>query len=230
MRMMMTRKMKQVDSPKLICTKVFISCFLFLISFFFFDFISFFVSFLFLPSYLSLLVRFDSGAVSSLVKYLEVSNAFRALVPCREAVSSSSSSLSSSSSSLSLSMSKSHGKVQEQYLIFIADSTLLVDVEANGSMTLRVNEIPIEIATVYFNKGIPTPTPTYHTTPKINSLPSQSQPQAISFVPCFKYQDSEDVILFASPNIHYLVDTGGQYNQVHTINAHLSSVKILLTN
>ena len=31
-------------------------------------------------------------------------------------------------------------------------------------------------------------------------------------MPCFKYADSEDVILFTSPNIHYLVDQGGQFN------------------
>ena len=35
--------------------------------------------------------------------------------------------------------------------------------------------------------------------------------EAMSFVPCFKYADSEDVILFASPNIKYLVDNGGQF-------------------
>ena len=37
--------------------------------------------------------------------------------------------------------------------------------------------------------------------------------QAISFVPCFKYADVEDVVLFTSPHIHYLVDRGGQFNE-----------------
>merc|ERR1719329_150329 len=53
---------------------------------------------------------------------------------------------------------------------------------------IHINEIPVEIATMFFN-------------------------EAISFVPCFKYADSEDVILFTSPNIHYLVDKGGQFNE-----------------
>ena len=37
--------------------------------------------------------------------------------------------------------------------------------------------------------------------------------QAISFVPCFKYADSEDAILFTSRHIHYLVDKAGQFNE-----------------
>ena len=37
--------------------------------------------------------------------------------------------------------------------------------------------------------------------------------EAISFVPCFKYSDSEDMILFTSRNIHYLVDKAGQFNE-----------------
>ena len=32
-------------------------------------------------------------------------------------------------------------------------------------------------------------------------------------MPCFKYADSEDVILFTSRNIHYLVDKAGQFNE-----------------
>ena len=49
-------------------------------------------------------------------------------------------------------------------------------------MSIRINKILVEIATIFFNA-------------------------AISFVPCFKYADSEDVILFTSRNIHYLVDS-----------------------
>jgi hypothetical protein len=52
---------------------------------------------------------------------------------------------------------------------------------------MSINRIPVEIATMFFN-------------------------EAVSFVPCFKYADSEDVILFTSPHIHYLVDSGGQFN------------------
>jgi hypothetical protein len=36
---------------------------------------------------------------------------------------------------------------------------------------------------------------------------------ALSFVPCFKYVDSEDVIFFTSRQLHYLVDKGGQFNE-----------------
>ena len=55
-------------------------------------------------------------------------------------------------------------------------------------MTIRINRIPVEIATTFFNA-------------------------AISFVPCFKYADSEDAILFTSRHIHYLVDKAGQFNE-----------------
>eukprot|EP00961_Rhodomonas_salina_P131542 1770446-Rhodomonas_salina.1 len=52
--------------------------------------------------------------------------------------------------------------------------------------------------------------------------------EAISFVPCFKYADSEDVILFASSNITYLVDQGGQfcsdyYGMKHELIEHIKS-------
>lgn len=32
-------------------------------------------------------------------------------------------------------------------------------------------------------------------------------------MPCFKYADSEDVILLTSRNIHYLIDKAGQFNE-----------------
>ena len=102
-------------------------------------------------------VRFDSAtAVSSMVKYIEISNAFRSILS------------------------------DKQYLIFIAGSTLRVDIGEQGGMQISLNKIAIELATIFFN-------------------------EAISFVPCFKYAESEDVILFASRNIHYLVDQGGQF-------------------
>lgn len=75
-----------------------------------------------------------------------------------------------------------------QHVIFIAGNVLIVEVVDEGRMTVHINDIRIEIATIFFNK-------------------------AISFVPCFKYADSEDVILFTSRNIHYLVDKGGQFNE-----------------
>ena len=74
------------------------------------------------------------------------------------------------------------------YVIFIAGNTLMVDVGAKGAQAIRINEIAVEIATIFFN-------------------------EAISFVPCLKYVDSEDVILFTSPHIHYLVVKGGQLNE-----------------
>eukprot|EP00931_Biecheleriopsis_adriatica_P048723 TRINITY_DN28156_c0_g1_i1.p1 TRINITY_DN28156_c0_g1~~TRINITY_DN28156_c0_g1_i1.p1 ORF type:complete len:2295 (-),score=500.02 TRINITY_DN28156_c0_g1_i1:122-7006(-) len=76
---------------------------------------------------------------------------------------------------------------EQQYVIFIAGNTLLVEVEGLDSK-IRINETALEIATIFFN-------------------------EAISFIPCFKYADSEDVILFTSRNIHYLVDKGGQFNE-----------------
>eukprot|EP00746_Dinoflagellata_sp_MGD_P124033 gnl/MRDRNA2_/MRDRNA2_58642_c0_seq1.p1 gnl/MRDRNA2_/MRDRNA2_58642_c0~~gnl/MRDRNA2_/MRDRNA2_58642_c0_seq1.p1 ORF type:complete len:1612 (+),score=292.79 gnl/MRDRNA2_/MRDRNA2_58642_c0_seq1:504-4838(+) len=75
---------------------------------------------------------------------------------------------------------------EKRYLFFIADNALLVDVSDGNGVNIRINKIAVEVATIFFNK-------------------------AISFVPCFKYADSEDVILFASRNIHYLVDQGGQF-------------------
>jgi hypothetical protein len=33
--------------------------------------------------------------------------------------------------------------------------------------------------------------------------------QVISFIPCFKYEDSDDIILFASKNIYFHLDNAG---------------------
>ena len=117
-------------------------------------------------------VRFDAAApVQSMVKYIEFSNVFRALVEgeggAEEGVEEG---------------------VGSQYLIFIADNALLVEREAGGKVSVRINKILIEVATVYFSA-------------------------AVSFVPCFKYADSEDMILFTSRHIHYLVDKAGQFNE-----------------
>lgn len=114
-------------------------------------------------------VRLDSAtAVSSMVKYIEIKNAFRV-------------------NDVAVSL--------DQYLLFIADNALFVEVpetrstRTDGSFTdvvIRINKIAVEVAMIFFNVSI-------------------------SFVPCFKYVDSEDVILFSSPNIHYMVDQGGQF-------------------
>ena len=115
-------------------------------------------------------VRFDAaqGGAQSMVKYIEFSNVFRAVdslaTPRRQ-----------------------HSAADESYLIFIADNALNVDVAADG-VTIRINRIVVEIATIFVSS-------------------------AISFVPCFKYADSEDVILFTSRNVHYLVDRAGQFNE-----------------
>ena len=76
----------------------------------------------------------------------------------------------------------------EQYLLFIADNALLVEVAAGGLATIRINKILVEVATIFFN-------------------------EALAFVPCFKYADSEDAILFTSRHIHFLVDRAGQFNE-----------------
>ena len=75
---------------------------------------------------------------------------------------------------------------EEQYLIFIANNTLAIDVVDHTRMKICVNSIPVEVATVFFN-------------------------DAMSFVPCFQYTDSEDVVLFASRNFKFHVDSAGQY-------------------
>jgi hypothetical protein len=46
---------------------------------------------------------------------------------------------------------------------------------------ILINKVEIILSTIYFNK-------------------------AISFMPCFKYKDGEDVIIFTSENFYYLVD------------------------
>ena len=102
-------------------------------------------------------IRLQPGdEVESMVKYIEISNVFQAL------------------------------SEQEQYLSFIADNAILVDVLENGKMKVRINQVDAKVATIFFN-------------------------EAISFIPCFKFTEAEDVIIFTSRNIHYLVDKGGQF-------------------
>mmetsp|Transcript_16564 Transcript_16564/g.40507 ORF Transcript_16564/g.40507 Transcript_16564/m.40507 type:complete len:2315 (+) Transcript_16564:297-7241(+) len=73
---------------------------------------------------------------------------------------------------------------KEKFLMFVADNVLLV--EHSDGMTISINKIRVEVATVFFN-------------------------EAISFIPCFKYAESEDVVIFTSSNIHYNVSQAGQF-------------------
>ena len=91
-----------------------------------------------------------------MVSYIEISNVFRSI------------------------------STKEQYLIFIADNSILVEVMKDGKMSIRINQVEAKVATIYFN-------------------------EALSFIPCFKFAEGEDVIMFTSRNIHYLVDKGGQF-------------------
>ncbi|KAL7554568.1 hypothetical protein ACHAWF_019036 [Thalassiosira exigua] len=75
---------------------------------------------------------------------------------------------------------------KERYLIFIADNSILVDVMEGGKMNIKINQVDAKVSTIYFN-------------------------EAISFIPCFRFTEGEDVIMFTSRNIHYLVDKGGQF-------------------
>jgi hypothetical protein len=97
-----------------------------------------------------------SNGIQSMVKYIEIKNVFQAL------------------------------SAKEQYLIFIADNAILVDVNDDGTMHIRINQVDAQVSTIYFN-------------------------EAISFIPCFKFLEGQDVIMFTSRNIHYLVDKGGQF-------------------
>ena len=63
---------------------------------------------------------------------------------------------------------------------------LLVENHKKDGMKIRINKMGLEVATVFFN-------------------------EAILFIPCFKYAESEDVILFTSPNIRYLISQAGQF-------------------
>mmetsp|Transcript_31959 Transcript_31959/g.48617 ORF Transcript_31959/g.48617 Transcript_31959/m.48617 type:complete len:1929 (-) Transcript_31959:223-6009(-) len=124
-------------------------------------------------------VRFDSpGSVQSMVKYIEISNVFKVIDEV------------------------------EKYLIFIADSVLLVDNSGENGMAIRINKMGVGVATVFFN-------------------------EAISFIPCFKYAESEDVILFTSRNINYSVSQAGQfctdyYGMKHSLMEFINSEEVFV--
>jgi hypothetical protein len=94
--------------------------------------------------------------IQSMVKYIEFTNVFQTL------------------------------SSEEQYLIFIGDNVILVDIKDGREMNILINQVDANVSTIFFN-------------------------EAISFIPCFKYTEGEDVIMFTSRNIHYLVDKGGQF-------------------
>eukprot|EP00804_Cyclotella_cryptica_P011896 CCRYP_004399-RA/>CCRYP_004399-RA protein AED:0.06 eAED:0.06 QI:211/0.78/0.8/1/0.71/0.6/15/1860/1813 len=102
-------------------------------------------------------VRLESSSnVESMVKYIEISNVFRAL------------------------------SLEEQYLVFIGDNSILIDV-VDKKMHIRINQVKADISTIMFN-------------------------EAVSFIPCFKYSEGgEDIIMFTSRNVHYHVDKWGQF-------------------
>lgn len=96
---------------------------------------------------------------------------------------------------------------KEQYLIFIASNTLSLDAVGQTGMNICVNSIPVEVATIFFN-------------------------DALSFIPCFQYKDSEDVVIFASPQLKFHVDSSGQYctdyyGMRHELIEHISSEEIV---
>jgi hypothetical protein len=145
-------------------------------------------------------VRFDAATpVQSMVKYIEISNVLRAVdsshlvSPTRRGVSGGGvASVGGRGGSGSGGDGGGGGGAVDQYLIFIADNALTVEVGATSRETrLHINQIAVQVATVFFN-------------------------EAMSFIPCFKYADSEDVILFTSRNVHYLVDKAGQVRLLAT--------------
>ena len=74
----------------------------------------------------------------------------------------------------------------DKYLLFVADAALRVDATPTG-VEVRVNQTRVEVCAAFFN-------------------------DAVSFVPCFTYADSEDAVLLASRHITYHVDGGGQHH------------------
>ncbi len=73
-------------------------------------------------------------------------------------------------------------------LLLAATLVILIDFLENGRMSIHINKVDATRAMISFN-------------------------DAISFIPCFKYTEGKDVIIFTSPNIHNLVDSGGQFCQ-----------------
>jgi len=76
----------------------------------------------------------------------------------------------------------------DQYIVFIADNALIVDIQSPLDTSIRLNSnVTVKMATIFFN-------------------------EAMSFVPCFQYVDGEDVVVFSSPNFIPHIDSGGQFS------------------
>ena len=95
-----------------------------------------------------------------------------------------------------------------KFLAFVADGALRVDVDQNDRVRVRVNQVGVELACAYFN-------------------------DAVSFVPCFKYADSDDVLLVSSPHVAFKVDNGGQhhadyYGMKHELASCMLSVEVFV--
>ena len=140
-------------------------------------------------------VKFDSATdIQSMVKNVEIKNAFQALpmggggaattavaaVAVGGGGGGGSDDVEEKEDGGGKRLRRQRSTTYQQYLVFIADNALIVEVSDGGGVAIRINNIVVEVATIFFN-------------------------EAISFVPCFKYADSEDVILFASRNIKYVV-------------------------
>jgi len=73
-------------------------------------------------------------------------------------------------------------------LFFICGNILMMETKEKNIMELNLNQIAVKLTTFYSN-------------------------DALSFFPCFKYLDSDDIIILTSPNIYYHVDIAGHYNE-----------------
>jgi len=156
-------------------------------------------------------LRFDSGShVHSMVKYIEVSNVLRALphllvrrssllaTPRRSLLKTGTHSSSPSGVLLERKEEEESGDLgafgpMDQYLVFVADNALLVDVPAGRHGGRRLGDDPQQQG----GGGGGPPVPG----------------KAFAFVPCFKYAASKDVILFTVKNFKFHVDSGGQFNE-----------------
>jgi hypothetical protein len=56
------------------------------------------------------------------------------------------------------------------------------------NLYILLNRVPVNFVTMYVNR-------------------------MVSFIPCFKYSDSEDIIILTSPQFYFHVDTAGQFNE-----------------
>jgi hypothetical protein len=84
-------------------------------------------------------------------------------------------------------VSNSFSTIEGDTIIFIAGNMVKVQQKPLDEVTIFLNKVPVLLGSMFFNT-------------------------AISFIPCFKYADNQDVILLTSPHIYYHVDVNGQFN------------------